>query len=68
MKKVSLTVEGMSCSHCERAVINALEDLGVISATASAKGKVVVVEYDPEKISLDVIKNEILEVGYIIKI
>jgi len=63
MQKFNLKVTGMSCAHCEKAVVNALEDLG-ITATASAKNATVTGEYDPTKISLENIKKEIAETGY----
>ncbi|MCL1996650.1 MAG: cation transporter [Defluviitaleaceae bacterium] len=66
MKKISLTVEGMSCSHCEKAVINALEDLGVSSVKASAQNSLVDIEFDESKLSLETIKKEIVETGYMV--
>ena len=67
MKKISLTVEGMSCSHCERAITNAMEDLGVTSVTASAQNSLVEVEFDENKLTLEAIKAEITETGYTVK-
>ena len=66
MKKVTFKVEGMSCAHCEKAVVNALEDLGVVSTVASAKDKKVEVEFDPEKVSEEAIRNEISDTGYVV--
>ncbi|MCL1992809.1 MAG: cation transporter [Spirochaetes bacterium] len=67
MQKISLSVDGMSCAHCEKAVTNALEDLGVASVKASAKDSLVEVEFDEGKLSLDAIKSEIVETGYTVK-
>ena len=67
MQKITLAVTGMSCAHCEKAVTNALEDIGVASVTASAKNNTVEVEFDPVRISLEAIKNEISETGYVVK-
>ena len=64
MKKISLTVEGMSCEHCERAVTNALEDIGVTPVVVSAKKSLVEVEFDEGVVSLEAIKKEIVETGY----
>ena len=64
MEKITLSVDGMSCSHCEKSVVTALTDLGVSSVSASADEKKVVVEFDPAKVSLQAIKAEIEETGY----
>ena len=63
MQKLDIAVTGMSCGHCEKAVVNALEDIGV-KATASHSDNIVTVEFEPEKITLDAIKEEIKDVGY----
>ena len=67
MQKVSLTVEGMSCSHCELAIVNALEDLGVVAVKASAADSLVAIEFDENKLTLEAIKSEIVETGYTVK-
>lgn len=65
MDKEILKVEGMSCSHCENAVKNAVGALdGVNSVSVSLEGKTVTVEYDGAKVSLDNIKAEIEDQGY----
>jgi len=64
MQKITLEVEGMTCAHCEKAVVNALTDLGVKSVKASAKKKTVDITFSPETITLDEIKAEIKEIGY----
>ncbi|MCL2557356.1 MAG: cation transporter [Treponema sp.] len=64
MEKTSLKVGGMSCGHCEKAVVNALEDAGVPGAVASAKEGRVNFEYDPGAVSLDDLKKAIVEAGY----
>ena len=66
MEKITLSVHGMSCGHCEKAVINALEDIGVPNAAASSANNTVELEYDSSKISLDAIKAEIIDCGYTI--
>ena len=63
MEKIIFHVTGMSCGHCEKAVENALEDVGV-TAKASAKNSTVAVEFDPNKITQEAIKAEIREAGY----
>lgn len=65
MEKIILKVDGMSCSHCENAVKSSVGALdGVKSVTVDLAGKEVTVEYEPSKVDLDKIKNEILEQGY----
>ena len=54
----------MSCSHCERAVANALEDLGVSAVKASADGSFVEIAFDEDSLYLEAIKSEIAKVGY----
>lgn len=63
MEKVILQVEGMSCAHCEKAVINAITDLGAKSVKASAKKQTVEVVFSGD-LTLEEIKNEIKELGY----
>jgi len=67
MKKITIKVSGMSCAHCEKAVITALEDIGIIDASASAKEQKVELSYDPAKLTLEDIEKEITEAGYEIK-
>jgi len=64
MEKITLQVKGMSCAHCEKAVINALTDIGVQSVTASAQNNTVAITYDSSTLTLDSIKNEINDMGY----
>jgi|WetSurMetagenome_2_1015567.scaffolds.fasta_scaffold535051_2 copper chaperone len=60
-----LSVEGMSCQHCVRAVTNAVNALaGVSGVEVSLEQKKVTVGYDPGKVSLDLIKGAIEEQGY----
>lgn len=61
----TLNVEGMSCSHCENAVKKSVGALnGVESVTVDLKGKKVTVEFDPEKVDADTIKDAIEDQGY----
>ena len=64
-EKTIINVEGMSCSHCEHAVTEAVKELdGVIKVKVSLKKKTAEVEYDSEKVALDKIKAAIVEAGY----
>ncbi len=61
----SLTVNGMSCSHCENSIKRAVGILvGVDSVSVNLRSKKVNVEYDPAKVSLAAIAEAIKEQGY----
>ena len=63
MERLELTIEGMSCEHCVRAVRSRLErtegvkvgDVQVGSAT---------LDYDPAKTNVDDIEEAIADEGY----
>ena len=65
MENITLQVDGMNCGHCEKAVANALEDLGVQRIIASAEAGTVVLDFDPTIVSLERIKSEINDIGYV---
>jgi len=67
MEKITLEVEGMSCGHCEKAIVNSLIDLGATSANANHVEGTVIVEFNPEKISRKAIEDEIIDIGYVVK-
>ena len=65
MVKEILNVEGMSCSHCENAVKNAVGALkGVENVAVDLEGKTVTVRYDPAAVALPSIKEAIEDQGY----
>lgn len=65
MEKIVLNVKGMSCSHCENAVKNAVIALeGVDQVGVSLEEKTVTVEYDASIVTLEKIKFEIEDQGY----
>lgn len=64
MEKLNLKILGMSCSHCERAVTIAMEDIGVKVIVISAKDGIAELEYDSAKVTPEGIKAEIADVGY----
>lgn len=68
MKHIAVSVEGMSCSNCEEKIKEALLRLnGVQSVVVDLNLKKVSVEYDDEKVFLDVIKGTIEDQGYDVK-
>jgi len=65
MGKILLTVNGMSCGHCVKAVegsVGALNGVKEVNVHLS-EGKVEV-DFDPELVSVDTIKNIIDDQGY----
>ena len=61
----TLNVNGMSCSHCENTVkkhVGALN--GVDNVAVDWEAKKVTVEYDPDKVTIDIIKETIEDQGY----
>jgi copper chaperone len=65
MQKESLTVEGMSCGHCVKAIEGSVAKLeGVKSVQVSLEDKKVEVEFDGSQVKLDDIKETIDDQGY----
>lgn len=68
MQTVTLTVEGMSCGHCVKAVETGVNELnGIENVTVNLEDANVAVSYDDEKVSVDEIKEAIEEQGYDVK-
>lgn len=68
MEKVTLQVEGMSCGHCVKAVEGSVGKLdGVSSVKVSLENKEVDVEFNPDVVTLDSIKETIDDQGYDVK-
>lgn len=63
MKKVTLAVKGMYCSHCSKAVETALDQAGVISKV-NLSNNTVTFTYDESKISLDYLRRLVKRAGY----
>lgn len=63
MKEATISIQGMNCGHCVKAVRSAVSSIsGVISlevAVGSAK-----VSYDEDKISLEAISKAVEDEGY----
>lgn len=63
--KTVLNVEGMSCAHCEKAIIKALTSLeGVQDVQVSLSGKTVTVQHDLDKVPVEKLKSQIEDEGY----
>lgn len=63
MESLKLQIEGMSCSHCVRAVKNRLETTPGVEVEDVAIGSARL-KYDPAKTSVDDIENAIADEGY----
>ncbi|MCX8131825.1 MAG: copper ion binding protein [Clostridia bacterium] len=62
---VSLKVDGISGRDCENTIKKAVGALnGVENVDVNLEGKKVVVEFDPERVSVDTIKDIINDLGY----
>lgn len=58
-------VEGMSCSHCERAIKNALAEFeGVLNTEVDLTGKTVTVKFDNSLVTEKQLSEAIEETGY----
>lgn len=65
MATTIMNVEGMSCEHCVNAVTGAVSDLaGVHAVAVSLKDKTATIDYEPEKVSIDDLKDAIEEQGF----
>lgn len=65
MEHITLNVQGMSCGHCVRSIegsVGALEGVNKVTVHL-AEGKVDV-EFNPEAVSLNKIKETIDDQGY----
>lgn len=64
MKK-TIPVVGMACASCSANVERKLNSLeGVSSASVSLPGRCALVDYDPQKISLEQMKKAVSDIGY----
>ena len=67
MTKTVITIGGMSCEHCVKAVTNAVSALdGAADVNVDLEGGTATIEYDPAKVTLEQIKAAIVEEGYIV--
>lgn len=63
--KQTIPVIGMACASCSANIERKLNELdGINEASVSLPGRSVLVDYDPEKISLEKMKSEINGIGY----
>jgi len=63
MERLHLTIEGMSCEHCVRAVRGRLERTAGVKVDDVDIGSATI-DYDPAKASIDDIEEAIADEGY----
>ena len=63
MERLNLTVEGMTCEHCVRAVRGRLEQTPGVKVSDVKVGSVLL-DYDPSKTNVDEIEEAIADEGY----
>lgn len=65
MSQITLNVPDISCGHCEKTVLGALEGKpGVKTVQVSIPSKGVYLDYDESAFSLDQVKSALDEEGY----
>lgn len=65
MQTVVLSVEGMTCSGCEIAIVNSLTRLeGVSHADASHTEGTATVSFDPEAVNIEDLQKAVAGAGY----
>ena len=65
MKEMTLNVQGMSCGHCVTSIEGMVGDLnGVDQVKVHLKEGKVEVTFDPNKVDLEKISEEIEDQGY----
>lgn len=66
MQRVVLTIDGMSCSHCEHAVNQALQGLSGVAVERVDIGSALVA-YDAEQVGVERIRSAVEEEGYAVR-
>ena len=63
MDRIALTIEGMTCEHCVRAVRNRLAETPGVEVEQVEVGSAVI-RLDPGATSLDAVEDAIADEGY----
>jgi copper chaperone len=65
MEKITLNVKDMSCGHCINTIEGSVSDLsGVTTVKVNLDSGTVSVEFNPNEVTLDKIKETINDQGY----
>jgi len=69
MQMAILNISGMTCMGCVGSIENVLKEItGVSGADVSLKNKQAKIQYDPEKVDIEQLKDAIVGAGFEIKI
>ncbi len=64
-KKETLAVQGMSCSHCEKSVVDGVGEIDrVTKVKANADADLVEVFYKGDAPDMAVVRNKIVDLGF----
>jgi copper ion binding protein len=64
-KKEVYSIQGMTCSGCERTITRVVGNIeGVSEAKADLDSATVAVTYDPDRVSIENIKSAVNGIGY----
>lgn len=63
METMDLTIEGMTCQHCVRAVRGALEKMPAVEVESVEIGSATV-KYDPARVTEEALADAIADEGY----
>lgn len=65
VEKKSFSVEGMTCGHCQKSVEDGLNSIeGISSVKVNLKKERANIVFDPQAVTLEVVKKKIEELGY----
>lgn len=64
MVTMTLKINGMTCSHCEKSTADSLKKAGVVEAVVSAKSGSATVTFDPIKVTVPKLKQAVSNAGY----
>ena len=65
MEKKTIAILGMMCAGCSARVEQKLNSLdGIETAAVNLPARTALVEYDPQRISLERMKDELGKIGY----
>lgn len=67
MRKIIVPIEGMHCAACAQTIEKALNNKEGVNAVVNFAGEEAVIEYDPDKITVNEIVKVVQDAGYDVK-
>ncbi|HHY45384.1 MAG TPA: heavy-metal-associated domain-containing protein [Firmicutes bacterium] len=61
---MNIKIKGMSCSHCEKRVADALKKVGATESVVSATSGSAKVTFDPDKTTVPMLEEAVKGAGY----